>query len=309
MTTTPVPSNDTLGENDTLMRRTALAAVIVGVVLVVIKTVAYILTGSIALMASLVDSAMDIIVSFVNLLAVRHALTPADREHRFGHGKAEPLAGLLQGAFIAGSTLLLVTESVKRLISPQPLEHGMFGIVVTVVSTIICIVLVIQQRAVVRRTGSIAIKADYLHYFADILINIGVVVAIVLATTFGWLSADPIMGILVAVALVWSVTSIVRQSYDQLMDRELPDADRDRIKAVVMSHPSVYDMHDLRTRAAGTRSFIQLHIEMDPALGLYRAHAIADEVEAKIRLLYPQAEIIIHQDPEGFEVVEPLAKS
>ncbi len=309
MTTTQSRFEGTWAENEALMRRTAMAAVVTGGLLVTIKTVAYILTGSVALMASLVDSALDIIVSFVNLLAIRHALTPADREHRFGHGKAEPLAGLLQGAFIAGSTMLLVTESMKRLITPQPLEHGMFGIVVTVVSTAAALALVIQQHYVVRRTGSIAIKADYLHYMADILINIGVVIAIVLATSFGWLIADPIMGLLVAAALIWSVMSIVRQSYDQLMDRELPEEDRERIKAVVMSHPAVFDMHDLRTRAAGTRSFIQVHIEMDPALSLYRAHSIADEVEAKIRLIYPQAEIIIHQDPEGFEVPEPLAKS
>lgn len=299
----------TTPENERLMRRTAMAAVLTGAALVIIKTLAYILTGSIAMMASLVDSALDIIVSFVNLLAVRHSLSPADHEHRFGHGKAEPLAGLLQGAFIAGSTLLLVSESIKRLISPQPLEYGMFGIVVTVVSTIACVVLVVQQRAVVRRTGSIAIKADFLHYMADILINIGVIVAIVLSTSFGWLVADPIMGLIVAGALIWSILSIVRQSYDQLMDRELPDADREKIKAIVMAHPYVFDMHDLRTRAAGTRSFIQVHVELDPTLSLYRAHSISDEVEAGIRAAFPQAEIIIHEDPEGYEQPEPLAKS
>jgi len=297
-----------IAENEALMRRAALAAVITGGVLVVIKTVAYVLTGSIAMMASLVDSALDIIVSFVNLLAIRHALTPADREHRFGHGKAEPLAGLVQGAFICGSTLILVTESIKRLISPQPLEHGSFGIVVTVISTAAALALVVQQRFVVKRTGSIAIKADYLHYLADILINLGVIAAIVLATGFGWLSADPIMGILVAAALAWSVIGIIRQSYDQLMDRELPEADRARIKTIVLGNAGVADMHDLRTRAAGTRCFVQLHIELDPSLSLYRAHAIGDEVEFAIQAEFPQAEIIIHQDPQGYEEPDPLAK-
>jgi len=309
MTATVSQFDRTVAQHETLMRRTAMAAVVTGCVLVAVKTVAYILTGSIAMMASLVDSAMDIIVSSVNLLAVRHALTPADREHRFGHSKAEPLAGLLQGAFIAGSTLLLVTESVKRLITPQPVEHGLFGIVVIAVSTAACVALVIQQHRVVRRTGSIAIRADFLHYLADILINLGVVLAIVLATGFGWLIADPVMGLIVAAALIWSVVSILRQSYDQLMDRELPDGDRERIKTIVMTHPGVFDMHDLRTRAAGVRSFIQLHIELDPALSLYRAHAIADEVEAGIGAAFPHAEIIIHQDPEGFEKPGPLAKS
>jgi ferrous-iron efflux pump FieF len=299
---------DTHAEHERMMRRTAMAAVVTGGALVVIKAIAFILTGSIAMMASLVDSALDIIVSFVNLLAIRHALTPADREHRFGHGKAEPLAGLLQGAFICGSTLLLVTESIKRLITPQPLEHGMVGIIITVVSTVAAAALVIQQRRVVRQTGSIAIKADYLHYLADILINVGVVAAIVLATTFGWLSADPIMGLLVAAALVWSVLSIVRQSYDQLMDREFPDPDRERIKSILLSHRGVRGMHDLRTRSAGTRSFIQVHLELDPDLSLYSAHMIGDEVETAIQAAFSKAEIIIHHDPAGYEQPDPLAK-
>lgn len=298
-----------IAENERLMRRAALAAVITGGVLVVIKTVAYLLTGSIAMMASLVDSALDIIVSFVNLLAVRHALTPADREHRFGHSKAEPLAGLVQGAFICGSTLLLVTESVKRLITPQPLEHGLIGIAITVVSTVAALILVLQQHYVVKRTGSIAINADFLHYLADIMINIGVILAIFLATKFGLLAADPIMGILVAVALAWSVISIIRQSYDQLMDRELPDGDRERIMALVSSHEGVLGVHDLRTRAAGTRAFIQAHIELDPSLSLFAAHKIADDVENAVRAAFPQAEIIIHQDPKGYEEPEALAKS
>jgi ferrous-iron efflux pump FieF len=298
-----------LAKNERLMRRTALLAVVTGGVLVMIKTLAYVLTGSVAMLASLVDSALDIVVSFVNLLAIRQALTPADREHRFGHGKAEPLAGLVQGAFICGSTLLLVTESIKRLISPQPLEHGTVGIIITLVSMAAALALVTQQRRVVKRTGSIAIKADYLHYLADILINFGVVLAIFLATNFGWLSADPIMGILVAAALAWSVLSIVRQSYNQLMDRELPEADRARIKTIVLGHAGVADMHDLRTRAAGTHSFIQLHLELDPNLSLLRAHALGDEVEAAIQAEFPQAEIMIHQDPQGYEQPEPLAKS
>src|SRR5512142_2386783 len=140
MTPTASQFDRTVAEHGRLMRRVALAAVLTATGLAALKAVAFILTDSMAMMASLADSALDIFASFVNLLAIRHALTPADREHRFGHNKAEPLAGLLQGAFIAGSTLLLVTESIKRLISPQPLEHGMLGIVITVVSTLACVV-------------------------------------------------------------------------------------------------------------------------------------------------------------------------
>jgi ferrous-iron efflux pump FieF len=300
--------DNTIAAHGPMMRRAAMAAVITGIVLVAIKTVAYVITDSIAMMASLADSALDVVVSIINLLAVRLALTPADREHRFGHGKAEPLAGLLQGAFIAGSTTLLVTESIKRLITPQPVVHGTVGLVILVFSTVAAFILVLQQRYVVRRTGSIAINADFMHYLADILINIGVFVAILLATSFGWLIADPIMGLLVAAALAWSVVGILRQSWDQLMDRELPDAERERIKAIVLGHRGVFDMHDLRTRAAGVRAFVQLHIEVDPALSLFAAHALSDEVEAEIRTAFPKAEIIIHTDPEGYEQPGPLAK-
>jgi ferrous-iron efflux pump FieF len=298
-----------LAEHGVLMRRVALAAVLIATFLAVLKTVAFILTDSMAMMASLADSALDIFASFVNLLAIRHALTPADHEHRFGHGKAEPLAGLAQGAFIAGSALFLVTESVHRLIVPREVSHGTLGVTIMAISIVITIALVVAQKIVVRRTGSIAISADRMHYVSDILVNIGVVVGIVLATSFGWLAADPIMGMLIAGVIAWTAWTVFRQSYDQLMDRELPDTDRDRIKAIVMRHEGVFDMHDLRTRTAGTRSFIQVHIELDPALSLYRAHSISDEVEADIRTAFPHAEIIIHQDPEGYEQPEPLAKS
>ena len=292
-----------------LMRTAALAAVATGVFMLVIKIVAFLVTNSIAMLASMADSALDVIGSFINLLAVRQSLTPADREHRFGHGKAEPLAGLAQGAFISGSAVFLVVEAVQRLIDPRPVDHGEIGLAVMAVSIGSAVVLVLLQRYVVRRTGSIAIHADFMHYLADILINFGVVVAIVLATRFGMPVADPVIGIVVAGILAFGVLNIFRQSYDQLMDRELPDSDRERIKQIIARHSRVHGMHDLRTRAAGTRAFIQVHIELDPKLDLFDAHAISDEVEAGIAAAFPHAEIIIHQDPEGYEQPEALAKS
>ena len=303
------PSDPDLSRYGSLMRLAANAAVATGLFMLFIKALAFVVTNSIAMLASMADSALDVFGSFINLLAVRQALTPADREHRFGHGKAEPLAGLAQGAFISGSAIFLVVQGVQRLIDPRPIEHGALGLAVMVVSIVAALALVMLQRHVVRRTGSIAINADFMHYLADIVINAGVVVAILLATRLGMPLADPVVGILVAGVLAFGVVRIVRQSYDQLMDRELPNADRDRIKAIVMRHPAVFDMHDLRTRAAGARTFIQVHIELDPTLSLFRAHSISDEVEAEIRAAFPLAEIIIHQDPEGYEQPEPLAKS
>ena len=293
----------------TMMRRVALAAVCTATFLVVLKAVAFILTDSVAMMASLADSALDVFASFINLLAVRHALTPADAEHRFGHGKAEPLAGLAQSAFIAGSSAFLVIESVDRMIAPRPVAHGTAGLIVMGVSIAVTVVLVIAQQFVVRRTGSIAIGADRLHYVSDILVNAGVAIGILLATSFGILIADPIVGLLVAAMLAVGVWHVFRQSYDQLMDHELPDEDRAHIRAIALRHPDVRDMHDLRTRAAGVRCFIQLHIEMDPAFSLMRSHGVADDVEAAIQAAFPNAEIIIHQDPVGYESPAALAKS
>jgi len=293
----------------TLMQRTAWAAVATAAVLIAMKLVAYIVTDSIAMMASLADSALDLFASSVNLLAIRQALTPADAEHRFGHGKAEPLAGLMQGAFIAGSVAFLSIESVSRLIAPHTIEHGGIALGVMGVSIAITFLLVILQQITVRRTGSLAIGADRLHYVGDLLTNAGVIVGVVLSTQFGILIADPVIGLCVAAVLSVSAWHVFRQSYDQLMDRELPDAERDRIKAIVMRHPDVLNMHDLRTRMAGISTFIQLHIELDPAVSLTRAHEVSDAVEADICHAFPNAEVIIHQDPAGVEMPEALAKS
>ncbi|HUO88954.1 MAG TPA: cation diffusion facilitator family transporter [Rhizomicrobium sp.] len=291
------------------MMRVAVAAVGVAALLVVMKTVAYIVTDSIAMMASLADSALDVFASSVNLLAIRHALTPADAEHRFGHGKAEPLAGLGQGAFIAGSAAFLVIESVSRLIAPHPIEYPLVGLVVMGVSIAATVVLVIAQRIVVDRTGSVAVGADRMHYLGDIVTNAGVILGIVLSAQFHLLVADPVIGLCVAAILSWSALHVFRQSYDQLMDRELPDAERDRIKALVRAHPEVKSMHDLRTRAAGVHQFIQFHIELEPAMPLVRAHEISDAVEADVLAAFPHAEVIIHQDPAGLEQPKPLAAS
>jgi ferrous-iron efflux pump FieF len=292
-----------------MMMRVAIAAVGVAALLVAMKTVAYIVTDSIAMMASLADSALDVFASSVNLVAIRHALTPADREHRFGHGKAEPLAGLGQGAFIAGSAAFLVIESVSRFVAPHPIEYPLVGLSVMGVSIATTVILVIAQRIVVDRTGSLAVGADRMHYLGDIVTNAGVVVGIVLSAQFHILIADPLIGLAVAAILAWSALHVFRQSYDQLMDRELPDADRDRIKAIVRAHPDVKSLHDLRTRAAGVRQFIQFHIELEPAMPLVRAHEISDAVEADVLAAFPHADVIIHQDPAGLEQPRPLAAS
>ncbi|HLY07249.1 MAG TPA: cation diffusion facilitator family transporter [Rhizomicrobium sp.] len=286
-----------------------MAAVAVSSVLVVLKATAYIVTGSVAMMASLADSALDLFASSINLFAIRESLTPADREHRFGHGKAEPLAGLAQGAFIAGSATFLIVESIGRIVSPRAIDHAPVGLGVTVFSIAAVLCLVLYQRIAVARTGSIAIRADRMHYFGDLLANAGVALGIALSARFGILIADPIVGLGVAAVLAVSAWSVFRQSYDQLMDRELPDAERERIKEIVLGHPEVRNLHDLRTRAAGIYKFVQLHIELDPAISLTRAHEVSDEVENEILAAFRDAQVIIHQDPAGVERPPLLARS
>jgi ferrous-iron efflux pump FieF len=293
----------------TLMRRAALASLGVSVLLVAIKTFAYFATGSVSMLAALADSALDLFTATLNLIAIHSALTPADAEHRFGHGKAEPLAGLAQGAFIAGSATFLVVQAINRLIAPQPVENTATALVVMIISLVCAGGLVLYQRHVVAKTQSVAVSADSVHYVTDLLTNIGVVVAILLVSVFGWQEADPIVALCVAALMVFGAWTVFRQSYDQLMDRELPDEDRERIKAIVMRHTEVRSLHDLRTRAAGTTAFIQLHIELDPAMSLMRAHEVSDSVELDLCQAFPRAEVIIHQDPAGVEMPQALAKS
>jgi ferrous-iron efflux pump FieF len=284
-----------------LRRRATYASVAVAALLIVLKFAAWLATGSVALLSSLVDSLLDAVASLVNLLAVRHAMSPADREHRFGHGKAEPLAVLGQSAFITGSALLVLAEAVRRLIWPTPVANPPVGIVVMVASIVVTLGLVGYQRHVVRRTGSIAISADELHYRSDIILNASVIAALTLGSLFDLPILDPLFGAAIGLWIVYSAVRLASLSMTQLMDRELPDDEREKIRGIAQSHPDVVAAHDLRTRVAGPTAFIQIHIEMDPQLSLARAHEISDEVEANLRAAYPHAEIIIHQDPEGIE--------
>jgi ferrous-iron efflux pump FieF len=286
---------------DRLRRLATYASVAVAALLIAVKFAAWLETGSVALLSSLVDSLLDIAASLVNLVAVRHAMSPADREHRFGHGKAEPLAVLGQSAFITGSAMLLLAEAMRRLISPVRIENPPAGIAVMIFSIVVTIGLVLYQRQVVRRTGSIAITADELHYRSDVVLNLSVIAALILGSALDTPILDPLFGAAIGIWIVYSAVRLARLSLIQLMDRELPDEEREKIRAIAQSHPDVVAAHDLRTRVAGPTSFIQIHIEMNGTLSLIRAHEISDEVEAELRAAYPNAEVIIHQDPEGIE--------
>ena len=284
-----------------LVRSAGIASVSVALGLIVLKVWAWLATGSIAMLGSLADSVLDLLASIMTLLAVRFALEPADTEHRFGHGKLEAIAGLVQSFVISGSAAYVGYEAVRRLLVPEPIQAPLAGTAVMLVSLVLTISLVLYQRNVVNRTGSIAISADALHYRADVLTNLAVLAAIAASTWLGWHRADPILGLFVVVAILSSVRSIVLQSFDVLLDRELPADQRGEIARIAMSHGEVLGLHDLRTRTSGTHEFIQFHLELKPELTLARAHEISDEVEEAVKQEFPQAEVIIHADPFGLD--------
>jgi ferrous-iron efflux pump FieF len=286
-----------------LMRAAGMASVGVATLLIAIKLYAFIATNSVSMLSSLFDSALDLGASLVNLFAIRTAVTPADAEHRFGHGKAEPLAGLVQVAFILGSSLLLLFEVGKHFFYREAVEQEGVGIVVMVISIGLTLVLILFQRHVIRETESMAVHADSAHYFTDFLANLAVIVSLLLTKVLGWWWIDPLFGLLVALFIAFSALSIGRAALDMLMDREMDDQDRDRIKLIIRSNTEVIDLHELRTRVAGQDRFIQFHLDLKPDITLKDAHRISDAVEASLLEAFPGAEIIIHQDPLGADRV------
>ena len=288
-----------------LMRLAAYASVATAATLIVVKLGAWWLTDSVSLLSSLIDSLLDATASVIMLLAVRTATTPADEEHRFGHGKAEALAALAQAALITGSSIFLLFEAVHRLAVPQPIAHGNVGIAVMAFSIVLTFALTRFQTYVVRQTESLAIESDSIHYLSDLLMNAAVILALVLVAHFGWQLADPLFAIAIAAYILYSAGRIGWRAYNMLMDRELPAEDQERIREIVFAHGDVRGLHDLRTRRAGPQVFIQLHLEMDGGMSLYRAHAVADAVEADLQTAFPGAEVIIHQDPSLLEEERP----
>jgi ferrous-iron efflux pump FieF len=284
-----------------LIRSAGFASVAVAASLILLKVYAWLATGSIAMLSSLADSILDLLASSMTLFAVRFALEPADREHRFGHGKLEAVAGLAQALIIAASAGYVAVQAVLRLMTPAPVAAPALGSGVILVSLVLTVGLVLFQTFVVRRTGSIAIGADELHYRGDVLTNLAVLVAIGASSWLGWHWADPLLGLAVVAVILLSVRAIVMRSLDILLDRELPAARRSEILEIAKQHAEVLGVHDLRTRTSGTHEFIQFHLELRPQLALVRVHEITDEVAATVKLRFPRAEIIIHADPYGID--------
>jgi ferrous-iron efflux pump FieF len=299
------PASNERKRNEMLLRAATYASVGVASILIVAKFGAWLLTDSLSLLSTLIDSFLDAAASLINLFAVKHALRPADEEHRFGHGKAEPLAGLAQAAFISGSAVFLLIEAGERLFRPQGVNNSDIGIAVMIFSIVLTVVLVIFQRFVVVRTGSVVIRADSFHYQTDILVNASVIVSLILASRFGWVNADPLFAVAIAAYIVWGAWRIGTTALGMLMDRELPEEERQRIRDIVLAHEDVLDLHDMRTRASGSQVFIQMHLEFDGDTLLREVHEISETVMHEVEVAFPQAEVLIHEDPQGVD--EPRA--
>lgn len=293
-------------ETAKLLRLATYASISVALILIVAKLIAWGLSDSVSLLATLIDSVLDALASLINLIAVRHALTPADKEHRFGHGKAEALAGLSQSMFIAGSAGFLLLEAGRRLISPIAVESVGISMLVMVFSIIATLLLLSFQAHVIRKTNSTAIRADALHYRTDLLVNASVILALWLSVK-GWAGFDALFACAIAIYILYSAWEIITVSYDHLMDRELPDEQREEIERLVLQHKSARGLHDLRSRHSGTVTFIQLHLELDDDLSLLEAHKISDEVESCLLEAFPGSEIIIHIDPQSVVGREAMA--
>ena len=290
------PRQPTQVQNDRLLKLATYASVLVALLLIALKALVWYMSGSVSLLASLIDSLMDAGASLINLIAVAYALTPPDRGHRYGHGKAEALAGLAQSVFIAGSALLVLYQGIDRLRNPQPLDAAWYGVAVMLLSIIATLLLLRFQARVIRRTGSTAIRADALHYRSDLLMNGSIIVALLLAH-YGIPGADALFGIAIALVIGFSAVRIGQDAVQILMDHELPDEVRKEALALARAVPGVIDVHDLRTRQSGQQWFMQLHLELPGELPLSEAHALGEQVRLAIQKRYSRAEVLVHKDP------------
>ncbi|AGL87127.1 cation diffusion facilitator family transporter [Pseudomonas protegens] len=288
-------------EHARLLRLATRASVTVAGILIATKAVAWWLSGSVSMLAGLTDSVLDGFTSLLNLLAVHYALRPADDDHRYGHGKAESLAGMAQALFIAGSAVLIAFQAAQRLQHPEPVGAPWLSIGVIVLSLALTIALLLLQHRVIRATGSNAVRADSLHYRSDLMLNGSILLALVLAA-FGLHQVDAWFGLGIAVYILWSAIQIARESFSVLMDQELPPDVSQHMLELACSVPGVLGAHDLRTRISGSHWFVQLHLELPGELTLSVAHGISDQAADAIQKAYPRAEVLVHADPQ--EVVK-----
>ena len=285
--------------DERLKRLATAASVAVAAILVVGKLAAWLASDSVAVLSSLVDSGMDLVASAVTFCAVRFAHRPADLSHRFGHGKAESLGALVLAGFVGASAIFVCVAAVNRLIEPVAIRATELGVIIMGVSIALTFGLVVFQTRVAEATSSLAVRADRLHYAGDLLTNLAALLALVMVSATGFLWIDAATGLAITAYLIVSAFRIGRGSLDELLDREIPWADRTQIEAIVAAEPEAASMHDLRTRRSGRTQFIEFHVELDGNMPLKQAHDVVDRIETALTKLYPAAQVIIHQEPAG----------
>lgn len=283
-----------------LAQRAAIASVATAGFLLALKTYAAAATGSVAMLGSLADTGLDLVASLVTLWGVRIAAAPADDDHRFGHGKAEALAALFQVALISLSAAAIGWRAITRLMQGGETANAEYGIAVSIVALVATGLLIAYQRRAIARTGSLAIRADNVHYQSDLLLNGSVIAALVLDQYLGLGGADPLFGVAIALWLGWGAWRSAASAIDQLMDKEWPEERRQHFLTVAARHPELRGIHDLRTRTSGARDFVQFHVDVAPDMSVAEAHRVMDEVEARLAEDFPGVEILIHPDPQGW---------
>lgn len=288
-----------LDQSAALTRRVTSLSVATALILTALKAAVWVASGSVSILASLADSGLDLVAAVGSFAAVRYAVVPPDAEHRFGHGKAEAFASLVQAGLVFASAALVGQEAIMRLIHPQPVMRGGWAVGAMVISIGLTGVLVAAQTRVLRQARSVAVTGDRAHYLADLASNVVALVAIAAAAVLGLGGVDALGGLLVAALLLWGAVSVFREASGELMDRELPDEARARIVALMTLDPRLTDVHQLRTRAAGPTVHIQMHADLDPDLSLEHAHEVVVAAEKRVLEAFPSADIIIHADPRG----------
>jgi cation diffusion facilitator family transporter len=294
---TTAPANT--AEHTRVTTRAAAFSVGVAGFLMILKAWSWFDSNSVAMLSSLADSTLDVVASLFTYFAVRYAASPPDADHRFGHGKAEAFAGLIQAGLVAVSGALIALEAGRRFFQPSPVTHGFEGIGVMLVSMALTTILVAAQTTAIAKTKSVATRADRMHYVGDVAANIVVIAGLAAGVFYDMTWADALAGVIVALWLGWGAVKVAREAADHLLDRELPDTDRARIKALAEADQRILAVHDMRTRTSGPYVHIQFHADLDPTLNLRDAHAIVVAAEDRIRAAYPTADIIVHPDPKG----------
>ena len=284
---------------DQLKHHAAIASISLALLLSFLKLFAALASGSLAVLSSMIDSLSDVLGSGITFIAIRYSMRPASDLHRYGYGKAEAVSALIQAVFIAGSGLYVIYDAVIRFLSPRALDETPLAIAIMLFSLLATLVLIAYQKHIATLTNSQAIRADSAHYVVDILTNLSIILSLTIVKFWEIYWFDTLTAFLIAAYLLFNAYNLAKDSFKVLLDHELDESIRQHIQQLIAQHSFVKGFHDIRTRSSGNDYMIEIHLELDGRLSLYEAHQLSDQVENVIIKAYPNAQVIIHQDPAG----------